>query len=164
MGDRAQDSKGTSRARPARPHAIRLSAWERRLRLGAVWVGLLLLVGGTFFGQDDHFPFGPFRMYSVANELDGEVSTLTFVAVTGRGLPREIRPDDFGLRPAEVEGQLERLLEDPSALGRLAATYAQLNGESRPITELRVVEETSVLENGRPVSSHSRVLVTWTSS
>lgn len=135
--------------------------WPRRLRLAAVWIGFALLLAGTFWGDDDHFPFGPFRMYSVANDLDGEVSTVTFVATMETGRRVEVRPDAFGLRPAEVEGQLARLLDDPSALGRLLSSYEHLNPDAARISQLDLVEETSVLEDGRPISNKSRVLASW---
>ena len=131
------------------------------MRLTAVSIGIVLLLAGTVWGDDDHFPFGPFRMYSIANELDGEVSTVTFVATTATRERLEIAPDAFGLRPAEIEGQLPRLIEDPEALGRLIDTYARLNDGAEDIIVLRLVEETSVLEDGRPVRSESSVLVSW---
>ena len=138
-----------------------LTAAGRRARLAAVAVAVALLLAGTFWGDDDHFPFGPFRMYSVANELDGEVATVTFVATTSRHDRIEIGPEEFGLRPAEIEGQLPRLLQEPRALEGLVQAYEHLNTDPEDILVLRLVEEISILENGRPVATERKVLASW---
>ena len=47
-----------------------LSTRGRAVRVAATAVAALLLLLGTVWGQDDDFPFGPFRMYSTAPEPD----------------------------------------------------------------------------------------------
>ena len=138
-----------------------LSRGGRALRSAAVGVVLVLLLVGTFWGDDDMFPVGPFRMYSIANELDGRVATVTFEGVTRSGSTVDLGAESFGLRPAEVEGQLPRLLEDPAALGRLILAYEQLHPDAAEIVELRLIEEASLLEDGRPIATERRVLTSW---
>ncbi|MDX6200027.1 MAG: hypothetical protein QOJ79_3178, partial [Actinomycetota bacterium] len=83
-----------------------LTATGRRLRLAAAGVVFGLLVTGTVIGQDDAFPFGPFRMYSTRDDPDGRVVSTRVEAVdeTGRVL---VVPDAAPrLRRAEIEGQV----------------------------------------------------------
>lgn len=138
-----------------------MSPTGRALRLMGVIVVVAALVAGTFWGADDHFPVGPFRMYSVTNKVDGEIATVTFSATTSRGERLALRPESFGLRPAEVEGQLDRLLSDPRGLGGLIQAYERLHEGAEAIAELRLVEEAHRLEEGRPVSTERRVLAQW---
>lgn len=133
----------------------------RIVRLSAVALVLVLLLIGTFWGDDDMFPVGPFRMYSVTNELDGTVATVTFDAITADGERVELGAEAFGLRRAEVEGHLARLVDHPSSLQGLVAAYERLHEDGASIAELRLVEEASRLEDGRPVSTERRVLASW---
>ncbi len=130
----------------------------------ATAVVLAAVLAGTFWGHDDHFPVGPFRMYSVSNQVDGSIATVTFVGVTRSGEPMEMRPELFGLRPAEVEGQLPRLVGDPEVLAGLVDAYERLQEETEPLRVLRLVEEAHLLENGRPVSTERTTLAEWKSS
>lgn len=133
------------------------------MRLFGVLFALVALLAGTLWGEDDHFPFGPFRMYSIANDPDGEIRVVTFSATTESGRRIELRPEVFGLRPAEVEGQMEHLVEEPNALAGLVVAYERL-GRGPDLESLRLVEEAHRLENGTPVDVERRVLVTWSRS
>ena len=133
----------------------------RAVRLAATFVVLVALLAGSLWGDDDHFPLGPFRMYSMSNKVDGEIATVTFVATTGSGRTLEIKPERFGLRPAEIEGHLPRLVEDPGALEGLVDSYRRLNDDGDDIVVLRLIHEVHLLENGRPVDMERRVLASW---
>jgi hypothetical protein len=137
-----------------------LSSAGRRLRLGATAAAVVMLVIGTFWGQDDHFPFGPFRMYSIRNKLNGQIrgAIVEVVDAQGRTAAVEIRSDEFGLRRAEVEGQLDRFERDPSLLRHLARSYEQLN-PATSVAVLRLYNETTRLSNGQSVGTTSRTLV-----
>ena len=63
-----------------------LSRAGRTTRTAAFAVGLALLLAGTAWGQDDHFPFGPFRMYSTADDPDGAVLSTYLQAVDADGV------------------------------------------------------------------------------
>src|ERR671922_1847950 len=106
-----------------------VTAAGRRRRLIAIGAVVGSLVVGTFIGQDDHFPFGPFRMYSIRNRLDGRIkgARVEITTTTGRQMQLPINPNDFGMRRAEVEGQIDRFIEDPDLLGALADAYESFN-------------------------------------
>ena len=133
----------------------------RGVRLGATMVLLVVVLAGTFWGSDDHFPFGPFRMYSVANKTDGAIRVPALEATTTSAQRMEIDFEETGLRRAEVEGQMDRLLADPSMLRHLATSYERLHEEADPLTELRLLEETNYLRDGEPYRTERRVLATW---
>ena len=104
-------------------------------------IALTLLLAGTAWGEDDHFPFGPFKMYARATRPDGRVAAPVLGAVDGDGRRRDLRPVEVGLRPAELEGQLPRLKADPALLGPLAPEDA---------VEVRLVSRGQRLKDGRP--------------
>lgn len=106
----------------------------RRLpRAGLAWrsvaaVGFLaLLVLGTLQGNDDRWPFAPMSQYAFAVHLDGEVRSTRIDAVTTAGTRTVVplTPGGVGLRRAEVEGQLQRFVDDPALLEAVAAAYAR---------------------------------------
>lgn len=136
-----------------------LSSAGRRVRMLATAVVLAMLVAGTFLGQDDHFPFGPFRMYSIRNKHDGKVrgAVMEVVDAEGRAAAVEIRSDQVGLRRAEIEGQLDRFERDPSLLRHLVHAYEELHPSER-IAVLRLYYETTRLANGQ-VGPVTRTLV-----
>jgi hypothetical protein len=127
-----------------------VSSAGRAARLAATVVALSLLLAGTAWGEDDHFPFGPFKMYARSTRADGRVAAPVLVAVDGRGVLRDLRPVEVGLRPAELEGQLPRLTADPTLLAPLAPDDA---------VELRLVSRGQRLKGGRPDGPERDVVV-----
>ena len=78
------------------------------------------MLAGTFVGQDDDFPFGPFHMYATRDDPDGEVRSARVEAVDRAGRVRTVDERSTGLKRAEVEGQTRRFLAEPETLGLLA--------------------------------------------
>jgi hypothetical protein len=139
-----------------------LNGRERTWRLSAVAVVLVLLLTGTLFGDDDEFPFGPFRMYSTTNRLDGRVTATRVEATTVHGDEVRFGAAQYGMRRAELEGQVPRIEREPELLGVLAATYRDLNPGTPEFSEVRVVRDVWKLENGQASgSSTEEVVVTW---
>jgi hypothetical protein len=56
---------------------------------------------------------------------------------------------EVGLRRAEFEGQLARLVEEPQLLGLLAESYAAGHPDTEPLVEVRVVQRRHALDDGR---------------
>jgi hypothetical protein len=122
---------------------------------------LVALLAGTAWGEDDHFPFGPFRMFSRTTKSTGRVTASRIEAVTADGTIVTIGHDRFGLRRAEVEGQLPRFRRDPALLRHLADAYDEFNPDGVELVELRVVNDISRLTDGRVTSRETRVVATW---
>jgi hypothetical protein len=128
--------------------------------VGAVAAALL---AGTFLGDDDNFPFGPFRMYSVANRLDGTIQALKVEATTVGGREIDVTFDAIGLRRAEVEGQL-RFMSPEQVVPHLAAAFEERNPDGPAIGELRLIRANTRLERGRIAEYSEETLATWTGS
>ena len=129
--------------------------------MGATALVVALLLLGTFKGDDDHFPFGPFRMYSTTNELDGTVNAIRFQARNEAGELLQPRSQDFGLRPAEINGQVARIRRDPGLLGELASVYERIHPDRPPLVELQLRYGLHQLSNGRPVAYSEEEVATW---
>jgi hypothetical protein len=141
-----------------------LSAAARSRRMLVTAAVISLVVAGTFFGQDDHFPFGPHRMFSTRNELNGKVTSaqLSFTFADGAVRPVVIDSHTVGLRRAEVEGLEDRFVANPHLLSHLADAYEKFHPAEPEVVAAQLMERTTDLEQGRPVGRPtSRVLATW---
>ncbi|MFN2588044.1 MAG: hypothetical protein ABR613_08000 [Actinomycetota bacterium] len=131
-------------------------------RLAAAIVVALLLLVGTFWGDDDNFPFGPFRMYSTKQELDGEVRATEIAGLTRTGTWVPLPFSDFGLRRADVEGQLGMLAQPPAeVLADMAVAYDRFDRGEEEIVALRLLERTIDVENGKPAGETVEIIATW---
>ena len=130
----------------------------RRVRMGAVVVVLAVLVGGSLWGSDHDFPFGPFRMYATSGRVNGAVRTASLVGVVGERA-FTIQPEAVGVRRAELEGQYDRFERDPKLLATLARAYQRTGVR---LDELRLVQRVRRLRNRKRVGpSEAKVLVVW---
>ncbi|WP_052091613.1 hypothetical protein [Modestobacter caceresii] len=147
---------------PAEAEVERLTPGGRRARLAAVAIVLALLLAGTVWGNDDSFPFGPFRMYSTRANPDTPVVSTRVVGLTATGEEVRLSGGEVGLRRAEFEGQLPRIGEDPSLLGLLADSYAERNPAAEELVEVQVVQRRIDLEDGQRTGDVTdRVLIEY---
>lgn len=136
-------------------------------RLGRWWrwavacLGLGLVIAGSVWGQDDAFPFGPFRMYSTRDDPNAPVVTTQVEAITAAGRRLTLSGPESGLRRAEVEGQLARFVAHPALLGALADAYHRRHPD-QTLTRVDVVRRAYPLHGGRASGDvRSSVLATW---
>ncbi len=122
---------------------------------------LVALMAGTVIGDDDHFPFGPFRMYSTTNKLDGLVRAAYLQGVTAEGEVIDIGWTDVGMRRAEVEGQIDRFQANPVLLRNLVTAYERHVPDAPEIVEVRLLQELTRLRGGKPTTSSSIELSSW---
>ena len=121
-----------------------------------------LLVAGTLVGQDDAFPFGPFRMYSTRDDPDGVVHSARVEAIDARGRVLVVPDSATGLRRAEIEGQTARLVADPALLGQVSLAHDRLHPDQPAYDVVRVVVTDTRLRDSRPVGTlGSRVVASW---
>jgi hypothetical protein len=136
-------------------------AW-RLVRLGAVVVVLLLTISGTLFGQDDDFPFGPFRMYSTTDDPDKPIVEILIFATDAKGARFELNENNSGVRRAEVEGQLEKFVQDRSLEAAMAVAWDERN-PGDPLDRIEIVRRSHELRDGSPTGEITdTVLATWT--
>jgi hypothetical protein len=143
----------------------RLSPAGRAVRTVTTLVAAGLLTAGTFWGDDDAFPFGPFRMYSTSSNTTGAISVAAIQSRVEGGTwePAPLTPRTVGMNRAEVEGQLPRLEADPSLLRHLADTYARLQPEQPPWAGVRLVRRSTVVVDRVPTGEvRETVLAEWT--
>ncbi len=135
----------------------------RRARVAATAVVVALLVLGTFVGQDDAFPFGPFRMYSTRDAPDGVVLSTRVEAVDSTGRVLVVPDTATGMRRAEIEGQVGRFRRDPSLLASLSRAHDRLHPGEPSYEQVRVVEKRYQLHDSRPSGrATERVVASWT--
>ncbi|MBE1486854.1 hypothetical protein [Plantactinospora soyae] len=142
-----------------------MSALTRRgrsIRVGlTVLVGALVL-GGTLWGQDDHFPFGPFRMYAGSNPPNDPAPDTRVEGVDTTGAVVGLGETSTGIRRAEIEGQQGRYAADPTLLRQVADAYAERNPEAPALVEVRIVIRWYGIREGRPTgTSTDETVVRW---
>ncbi|MDQ3783435.1 MAG: hypothetical protein M3360_00845 [Actinomycetota bacterium] len=137
-----------------------LTRRSRRGRVVATSIIAMALVAGSVAGEDDHFPFGPFRMYAVTTKPTGKASSLRLEGVIGKAERRVLRIAEVGMRRAELQTQLVFYGEE--ILPHLAAAYRRLHPDESAVGELRIVYLTYRLEGGATVGDPtSRTAVIW---
>jgi hypothetical protein len=148
---------------------------EPVLRLGGpskAWrtvVVLLLAAGfcaGSLVGDDDWWPFSPWRMFSTSQAPSGSVWSTGIEVQTadapGRWVPAPLTPENTGLNRAEVEGRIPQVTADPERLGTLAASHARLRPDAPAWTSLRVVRRLIVVVDRKPTGEvRTEVLAQW---
>lgn len=127
------------------------TAMGYRWRVAAGALVVASIVWGSFFGEDDVFPLGPFRMYATASDPSGAVSVPFVEGRTATDGWRAILFSEFGLRRAEIEGQLGKLVTPRKVLlRRLSHAYSRFHPAAEPLTGLRLMYRSYRLERGRP--------------
>ncbi|MFI7601067.1 hypothetical protein [Actinoplanes sp. NPDC049681] len=142
-----------------------LSSRGRAVRVAVTALGAVLLLLGTLRGQDDDFPFGPFRMYSTAPDPDADAPDTRVEGVDATGRTIVLTEANSGLRRAEIEGQQQAYVDDPARLRQVAVAYAEKSPGAAPLTTVRIVIRWEGIEDARPTGeSHDEVIATWTAA
>lgn len=145
------------------PATETLSRSSKLIRLAITAVALGLLLAGTLIGQDDAFPFGPFRMYSTTDKLDAPVKSTRMEAVDTSGRRFALAGESVGLRRAEIEGQLGRFQSQPELLENLAIAYDNRNPDAPPLARIEIITRHFELDGGQPTGDYTdQVNVAWT--
>ena len=144
---------------PAEAEVVRLGPAARSVRLAGAAVVLALLLVGAVWGDDDAFPFGPFRMYSTRADPDAAVVSTRVVGLTAAGDEVRLSGGQVGLRRAEFEGQLLRVEAHPELLGLLADSWAAKHPGAEDLVEVQVVQRRFELSDGQPTDAFSDTVV-----
>ena len=139
-----------------------LSRRGRSVRVVVTALGALLLLVGTLWGQDDDFPFGPFRMYSTAPDPNADAPDTRVEGVDTAGRTIVLTEANSGLRRAEIEGQQQAYIDDPGRLRQVAIAYADKSPGAAPLTTVRIVIRWEGIEHSRPTgTSRDQIIATW---
>lgn len=147
------------------PHdAADLSRRQVAWRVGAVGLGLVVLIGAQFADTNDWFPLGSLSQYATPRPADGSVVTTSLEGTTASGevVHVPLTPTSIGMSRAEVESQGQRIIADPALLGVLDRSRSSLHPDAPALQELRLVRTERELRDSRVVGAPSvRVLATW---
>jgi hypothetical protein len=139
-----------------------LTGRGRAARLLATVAAGALLLAGTFFGVDDDFPFGPFRMYSTAPGSDDPAPDTRVEGVDATGAVVSLTERSTGIRRAEIEGQLAAYEADPSRLRQVADAYVARNPGAPALVEVRIVIRYEGVRDSRPTRTHTdETVASW---
>jgi hypothetical protein len=141
-----------------------LSVRGKRVRLAISTVVIGLLFFTTFWGHDEYFPFAPMRMFATANEPDGVVRWFSLQKQLNYGewQGTALSPTNVGINRAELEGQIDRVIDNPDMLRMLADAHVRLDPDGAHWTGVRVIRNVQHLEDSVPVGEVVReVVVTW---
>ena len=142
-----------------------LTTRGRAIRVLLTLLGGALLLAGTLWGSDDHFPFGPFRMYSTLNPPNDLVPVTRVEGVDSTGAVVALTEGKTGIRRSELEAQQKRYATDPTLLREVADGYANRNPAAPELVEVRIVIRSYVILDSRPTSSYSEeTVVRWRAS
>jgi hypothetical protein len=134
----------------------------RLTRLVSTGIGLLLLLTGTVLGSDDHFPFGPFRMFATTNRWDEPISVARAEVIDESGARIELTEGNSGVRRAELEGQLGRFRADPARLAGLAQAYHAHNPAApRPVEVTVLLRHHEIGRRGPTGRWRDEVVASW---
>ncbi|MER6755658.1 hypothetical protein AB0J85_03470 [Micromonospora echinofusca] len=139
-----------------------LTTRGRAARLAATALGLAVLLAGTVWGTDDHFPFGPFRMYSTSNPPNSPAPDTRVEGVDSSGAVVDLGESATGIRRAEIEGQQSRYAADPARLAEVADAYAERHPDAAELVEVRIVVRWHGIRDGRPTGRWTdETVVAW---
>src|SRR5690625_4286083 len=123
---------------PTPPPPRRLSAVSKTWRLVVTAAALVALALGQIHDTNDYFPFGSLSQYATGSNPDGQVNSLYMLADTtdGEQVRVPLNPRGVGVGRAEIEYQLDRILEDPSLLQSIADAQEALHTDRAQYTKI----------------------------
>jgi len=140
-----------------------LTARGRWIRVAATVICGVLLLGGTLYGGDDDFPFGPFRMYATGPDPNGDAKDTRVEGTDVDGRTVQLTEGNSGIRRAEIEGQEGAYVSTPSRLAEVADAYASHTPGAPPLRSVRIVVRWHGIEHARPTGTyHDQVIAQWT--
>lgn len=150
----------------ASPHTVRgLSTLQRSWRVILVGIGLIILSIAQIISTNDWFPLGSLSQYSYARPLDSPTKAVRIRALTEAGNDRgvSLSKGGIGIERAEIEGQVQRIIDNPQMLEGIARAYSERNPENPAFVELRMERVIRYVEDGKPTGEEDiEVLTTWT--
>ena len=151
--------EGTSAEKP-----LTLSTASVAWRLVAVVVCLVVLTIAQLTDTDDFFPLSRLSQYALAPGREGVVKSTYIMADTtdGEQVRVPLNATGVGIGRAEIEGQLARIIDDPSLLQAIANAWAQLHPDQRQYQRLYLKRDVYQLVDGEPAGDRETLeLAVW---
>lgn len=133
-------------------------------RVGLLAVGVVVVTRGTLVGREEDWPVGPMGQYAFRVPDDSEVHSPGVEADTadGRTVMVPLSASGVGVRRAEIEAQGAMIRRDPSRLQAVAVQAAARHPRWSRYLRLRLIDDVTVLRDGRVAGTERRVLASWT--
>lgn len=132
-----------------------LTTRGRAARLLATGLSAILLLAGTVWGQDDHFPFGPFLMYAGSNPPNEPAPDTRVEGRDRTGALVVLDERSTGIRRAEIEGRQGRYAADPALLREVAEAYVERHPGAADVVEVRLVVRWHEIRTGRTTGKYT---------
>lgn len=131
-------------------------------RLGLTAAALVGLALGQLHDTNDYFPLGSMSQYATARDRDGTVRSTYMLAdnADGEQVRVPLNPTGVGIGRAEIEGQIGRIVDDPSLLQAIANAWAALHPLQPRYEVLYVMRDTYHLVDGAPSGERETVELT----
>lgn len=141
-----------------------LPAWGRLWRSVAAVAGIVLIIHGTATGTDDDFPFAPMSMFAFRTDPNGFIDSNYLEATTDRGERIRVNMSNsgVGMSRAQLEGQLYKVISDPSLLQILADTQHRNAPAAPHFVHIYVMRDRTVLKDGIADHAVTEQLAEWT--
>ncbi|WP_112138574.1 hypothetical protein [Glycomyces dulcitolivorans] len=140
-----------------------LSRTGKVVRVAAAAAMVLALMATSVWGEDDFFPFAPFKMYSRATDPDGWVKSTGVILIDADGERIAISDTDTGFRRAELEGQLSRFEEDPELLSYIAEAYEDAHpGDPEIVGAEIIIRRYELVDGARTGAETEETVAVWT--
>ncbi|MBI9114538.1 hypothetical protein [Sanguibacter suaedae] len=146
---------------PTRTLGTASKAW----RLVAVVAALSVLTTSQFLRSNDFFPLGSLSQYAKGTDPDAPVRSTGMTALTTDGTEVEVSLNarGVGVERAEVEGQVQRIVDDPSLLEAIARGHAGLHPDEPRYVHITMHRTSQEMRDGTPTGESTReVLTEWT--
>jgi hypothetical protein len=162
-GDR-DAPRGSTTFRPMSDQPASLVSRHGRAARAVVAAAIIGLAGyGSVRGHDAMFPFGPMSQYDQYVPPDGTVGSITVWADTTAGthIKVELDPNGVGIKRADVEAQLPKILAQPDLLASISTAQRRLHPHQPQFVRLYVINTVTQLHNRVPAGTSSNTLLTW---
>jgi hypothetical protein len=141
----------------------RLGRFGLAWRAAATVAALGALLWGSGWGTDDVFPAGPMVQYAFYVDPNGTISSNYIEADTTAGSRIKVRlsSEGVGIPRGEIEGQLRRIIADPSLLQAIADAQQRRHPEEPQFVTLYLMTDVTTLHNRVPGKITTKTLATW---
>lgn len=128
----------------------RLSRSSLWWRLAATAAALAVLALGQLRDTNDYFPLGSLSQYATPRDMNGTVSSVYMLAdtVNGGQVRVPLNPRGVGVGRADIEAQLNRIIDDPSLLQAIADAWSQLHPDADQYAMLYLMRDIYQLADG----------------
>jgi hypothetical protein len=139
-----------------------LTVRGRVARIAVTLAVTALMLAGSIWGSDDHFPFGPQLQFANADNPNEPVAVLRVEAVDVTGQRFELNERNAGIRRAEIEDQVNRFEAEPALLTAVGDAYAARQPRAPQLAEIDLIERRHELRDGTATGRYTDVtLAAW---